>query len=113
MFLIGQFLRIHSIVYGKLIEMHYKVLNNTGKHKDESKNHPDSPSSTHLSPAFTGTQMYVYSLTSRLQVWSTGQQQRVGELYVLTVAQNLSSQPNLSQLEPAFVYKYLRSADFT
>lgn len=46
--------------------MHYKVLNNTGKHKDESKNHPDSPSSTHLSPAFTGTQMYVYSLTSRL-----------------------------------------------
>ena len=23
--------------------MHYKVLSNTGKHKDESKNHPDSP----------------------------------------------------------------------
>ena len=89
------------------------LLENPKCHKDESKNHPDSPSSTYLSPAFTGTQMYVYSSTSRLQVWSTGQQQRVGELSVLTVAQNLSSQPNLSQLEPTFVYEYLRSTDFT
>ena len=102
-------------MYGKTIEMHYKVLNNTGKHKDESKNHPDSPSSTHLSPPFTGTQMYAYSLTSQLQVRSTGEQhwQRVGELSVLTVAQNLRSQPNLSELEPAFACKYLRSIDFT
>ena len=102
-------------MYGKLREMHYKVLNNTGKHKDESKSHPDSPSSTHLSPAFTGTQTNVYRLTSRLQVWSRGQQhwRRVGELSALTAAQNLRSQPNRSELEPAFAYKYLRSTDFT
>lgn len=46
--------------------MHYKVLNNTEKHKDKSKYHPDSPSreTFHVYfQVFIHTEMSVYTLT--------------------------------------------------